>query len=76
MKKTLSLLLIFFLMVISFDISASIILKKSYRGWKAGVAKINITPDRYIWMGGYASRNHPAEGKVTDLWAKALALED
>ncbi|MEO5995435.1 MAG: neutral/alkaline non-lysosomal ceramidase N-terminal domain-containing protein, partial [Chitinophagaceae bacterium] len=42
----------------------------------AGVAKINITPDRYIWMGGYASRNHPAEGKVTDLWAKALALED
>lgn len=46
------------------------------KGWKAGVAKVNITPQKYIWMGGYASRNHPAEGKITDIWAKALALED
>lgn len=44
--------------------------------WKAGVAKVNITPEQYIWMGGYAFRNHPADGKITDLWAKALALED
>jgi hypothetical protein len=27
-------------------------------------------------MAGYAVRNHPAEGKATDLWLKALALED
>jgi len=27
-------------------------------------------------MGGYASRTHPADGKATDLWLKALALED
>jgi hypothetical protein len=27
-------------------------------------------------MAGYASRNRPAEGKLHDLWIKALALED
>jgi hypothetical protein len=44
--------------------------------WKAGAAKINITPDKYMWMSGYGGRNHPAEGKLTDLWAKALVIED
>jgi hypothetical protein len=44
--------------------------------WKAGVAKTNITPDHYLWMAGYAARTKPAEGKMTDLWAKALVLED
>jgi len=45
-------------------------------GWKAGVAKINITPEKPMWMAGYAAREKPAEGKMTELWAKALALED
>src|SRR6476620_10794790 len=44
--------------------------------WKAGLAKVNITPEHYMWMSGYAARNKPAEGKMTDLWAKALVLED
>jgi hypothetical protein len=44
--------------------------------WKAGVAKQVITPEKLMWMSGYAARNHPAEGKLTDLWAKALVLED
>jgi len=44
--------------------------------WKAGVAHINITPDRPIWQGGYASREHVSEGKLTELWAKALAIQD
>jgi neutral ceramidase len=44
--------------------------------WKAGAAKINITPDQPMWMSGYAARDKPASGKMTDLWAKALALED
>src|ERR1044072_202881 len=44
--------------------------------WKAGVAKANITPDQFMWMAGYASRDKPAQGKMTELWAKALALED
>lgn len=29
-----------------------------------------------MWMSGYASRNKPAEGKLHDLWAKALAIRD
>ncbi|MFS8616718.1 MAG: neutral/alkaline non-lysosomal ceramidase N-terminal domain-containing protein [Solitalea sp.] len=45
-------------------------------GWKAGVARIRITPDEPMWMGGYAARNRPAEGTGIELWAKALALED
>lgn len=46
------------------------------KGWKAGVAHAVITPDQPIWMAGYANRDHPSEGKLVDLWAKALALED
>jgi hypothetical protein len=45
-------------------------------GWKAGVAVQVITPDRPMWMAGYGSRNKPAEGKLTELYVKALALED
>lgn len=45
-------------------------------GWKAGVAKIKITPEKPMWMMGYASRNKPATGTMIELWAKALALED
>ena len=44
--------------------------------WKAGAAKIAITPHQPLWMSGYASRTKPAEGKLHDLWAKALVLED
>jgi hypothetical protein len=28
------------------------------------------------WLSGYASRTHPSEGVVHDLWAKALVMED
>ncbi|HZL89794.1 MAG TPA: neutral/alkaline non-lysosomal ceramidase N-terminal domain-containing protein [Pirellulaceae bacterium] len=44
--------------------------------WSAGAAKANITPPTFMWMAGYASRDHVAEEKLTDLWAKALVLED
>ena len=44
--------------------------------WKAGVATVVITPEYSMWMAGYAARNKPSEGKVHDLHAKALALED
>ena len=46
------------------------------RGWKVGVARKNITPNSPMPMSGYASRDTPATGKLTDLWAKALVLED
>jgi neutral ceramidase len=44
--------------------------------WRCGVAKANITPQRPMWMSGYAGRDKPAQGKLTDLWAKALVFED
>ncbi|MEO8498126.1 MAG: neutral/alkaline non-lysosomal ceramidase N-terminal domain-containing protein [Planctomycetota bacterium] len=44
--------------------------------WKAGVASVAITPEESMWMAGYASRDKPSEGKVHDLYAKALAVED
>jgi neutral/alkaline ceramidase-like enzyme len=43
---------------------------------KAGVGKVVITPNQDMWMAGYASRKKPSEGKIHDLHAKALALED
>jgi neutral ceramidase len=44
--------------------------------WKAGVAKADITPDKPMWMSGYASRDHRAEATRTKLWGKVLVLED
>ena len=43
---------------------------------KVGVGRTVITPQGPIWMSGYASRNHPSQGVIHDLWAKALAIED
>ncbi|MHB1035854.1 MAG: neutral/alkaline non-lysosomal ceramidase N-terminal domain-containing protein [Pirellulales bacterium] len=43
--------------------------------FKAGVGRVNITPQSPMWLSGYASRNHPSDGVVQDLWARALALE-
>jgi len=44
--------------------------------WKAGAASVKITPDKPMWMAGYASRTKPSEGVELDIFAKALALED
>ncbi len=44
-------------------------------GWKAGVAKAVITPEKSVWLAGYGSKRAP-DGKLHDLWMKALALED
>ncbi|WP_236973638.1 neutral/alkaline non-lysosomal ceramidase N-terminal domain-containing protein [Membranihabitans maritimus] len=44
--------------------------------WKAGIAKIDITPQTSMWMAGYAARTGPSEGTLHSIWAKALVLED
>lgn len=46
------------------------------KAWKAGAAKIDITPVGPMWMSGYSGRDKPAEGTLHSLWAKALVLED
>jgi hypothetical protein len=43
--------------------------------WKAGIARAVITPDTPVWLAGYGSRRAP-DGKLHDLWMKAIALED
>ncbi len=43
---------------------------------RAGLAKVVITPERSIWLSGYANRTKPSEGKLHDLYAKALAVAD
>jgi neutral/alkaline ceramidase-like enzyme len=44
--------------------------------YKAGIGRILITPEKPIYLSGYAGRDHPSEGVLADLWAKALAIED
>jgi hypothetical protein len=44
--------------------------------WKVGLAQVKITPERPVVMSGYASRTKPFEKVNTDLYAKALVLED
>ncbi len=43
-------------------------------GWKAGVARVNITPTTPVRMAGYASRTSPSRGVAHQLFGKALAL--
>lgn len=45
-------------------------------GWKAGVASIIITPEESMWMAGYSARKEGAKGKLHEIMAKALVLED
>ncbi len=43
--------------------------------WKAGVARAVITQQTKVWLAGYGSKRSP-DGKLHDIWMKALALED
>ena len=44
--------------------------------WKAGVARVAITPSESMWMAGFAARRVPSSGVETELFAKALVVED
>lgn len=43
--------------------------------WRAGTARVDITPVQPIWLAGYASRKQPPTGSLHPLWAKALSLD-
>jgi neutral ceramidase len=45
-------------------------------GFRAGLARVKITPELPVWLNGYASRTHTSDHVMQDLWAKALVLED
>lgn len=44
-------------------------------GWQAGFSRVVITPQEPLWMAGYAGRTGPSEGKIHDLYARAVALK-
>ena len=49
----------------------------SLASWNGGIAKVRITPESFMPMSGYASRGAKhATGTLTDLWAKALVIQD
>lgn len=50
--------------------------KSNHAEFKAGAAKVKITPQHPTWLSGYAGRNQPAHGPATDLFARAVALQD
>ena len=86
MKKSIYLFLYFALILVVFNADASNNKQAIYTiydsdntreyQWKAGVASEVMTPEGPMWLGGYSSRDRPAEGVMQDLWVKALALED
>src|SRR5512138_553663 len=43
--------------------------------WRAGTATVDITPDRSLWMAGFAARTQASQGVALPLHAKALALQ-
>src|SRR5579863_4978785 len=57
-------------------LSMALVFSLTAADYKAGVGRIVITPEKPIYMSGYAGRDHPSEGALHDLWAKALAIED
>jgi neutral ceramidase len=46
------------------------------QGFRAGVARRDITPTEPIYLSGYASRNKASEGVDQPIFARALAIED
>ena len=61
--------------VICFGI-VSIAVDSNGAEWKVGFSSVKITPERPVRMSGYASRTELSAGIATDLYAKAMAIED
>ena len=57
------------------SVTNEIFADEKHAHWKAGIAKAVITPEKSVWLAGYGSKRAP-DGKLHDLWMKALALED
>jgi hypothetical protein len=44
--------------------------------FKASTASTVITPTESVWLTGFAARTAPSRGKINDLFAKTVAIED
>jgi hypothetical protein len=60
--------------IVSFAFAVQVRAETNDKAWKVGVAKVVITPDTPVWLAGYGSKRVP-DGKLHDIWAKALAFE-
>ena len=75
-RPVFSFLLIFILLSLESGSVCSAPRSEKIIGWKAGTARVIITPQQPMWLAGFGSRNQQSEGKLHELWAKALVLED
>jgi neutral ceramidase len=77
MKKAILSFLFSGLLILCIDNStASAEYPSGINGWKAGISSAIITPHDSIWLAGYASRTHPSDGILAELWVKILAIQD
>jgi neutral ceramidase len=44
--------------------------------WKAGAAKVDVTPKESIWLSGYGNRSKPSTGVAAPIYVKAGAFQD
>ena len=64
------------LLIVSFAFCAPGTARSDETELRIGLARAKITPEEPIRMAGYASRDKPSDGVLTDLYAKAMAFED
>ena len=64
-----------FVVLVAFSSSRWLPAAAQADAFRAGVAKVDITPAIPAWLTGYASRKTPATGVLQPIWAKALVLE-
>ena len=62
----------FFPAVLAFTFAAA----PASAAWKAGAAKVDITPSEPIWLAGYGNRDRPVSDVLQRIYVKALALQD
>jgi neutral ceramidase len=60
------------LSVLTFGTRASAVAEEPT--WRAGVARAVATPENGVWLAGYGTKR-PPDGKLHDIWMKALALK-
>jgi hypothetical protein len=69
-------LLSFLFVILMADLAGQVEAQETESGWRIGLARARITPDQPIRMAGYSDRAQPSQSVSSDLYAKAMALED
>ncbi len=67
---------IFLSLVLTVGLTGQTSALKAESGWRVGLATAKITPEQPIRMAGYSDRTQPSQSVSSDLYAKAMALDD